>query len=52
MRFSFSYLMSTIYKVNCTIKIQRWWRRTMRNKLQRELQRELQRNQIIDMVIR
>lgn len=44
MRFSFNNLMNILYKVNCTIKIQRWWRRTMRNKLQR--------NQIIDMVIR
>lgn len=48
MRFSFNNLMNILYKVNCTIKIQRWWRRTMRNKLQRELQR----NQITDMVIR
>lgn len=44
MRFSFNNLMNILYKVNCTIKIQRWWRRTMRNKLQR--------NQITDMVIR
>lgn len=44
MRFSFNNLMSVIYKVNCTIKIQRWWR-TIRNKLQKE-------RETIDIVIR
>jgi hypothetical protein len=45
MRFSFNNLMSVIYKVNCTIKIQRWWR-NMRIKLQKN------RETIHDIVIR